>query len=123
MASNPIVESLDVIEDSRPGSLPAEKSMPVEEEFALQARHKALRNGVVQGRPYPAHRRYDTRFFELLAERKRRVYCTPRSVWWIRPTSGFFASRGPSQEHLPRAPCAGGSPSTSRLLAESRRPG
>jgi hypothetical protein len=35
------VESFDVIEDGRPGSLPAEKAMPVEK-LALQTRHETL---------------------------------------------------------------------------------
>jgi hypothetical protein len=30
MASDPVVETFDVVEDGRPGSLPANKAMPVE---------------------------------------------------------------------------------------------
>src|SRR5215208_3057238 len=47
--------------------------MLVEEEFALQTRHEALRESIVQGRAYPTHRRYDTRLFEPLAKPKRRI--------------------------------------------------
>src|SRR4051794_11717061 len=44
---HPVVEHFDIVEDRYPGRLPAGEPMPIKQ-LALQARHKALGDGVIQ---------------------------------------------------------------------------
>ena len=70
-----VVESLQVLEDSRLSNLPAREAQSTDQ-LRLQRRHERFRDGVVQGATDPAHRRYDANLFEPLAEREGRVLNT-----------------------------------------------
>jgi hypothetical protein len=50
---HPVAEPFDIVEDLYPGRFPAGEAMPVKQ-FALQARHKALGDGVIQHLSRPA---------------------------------------------------------------------
>jgi transposase len=107
---HPVVEPFDVVEDRYPGRLPAGETMPVKQ-LALQARHEALGDGVIQRRSRPAHRRHDTCFFEPLAERQRGVLHTPVGMV-NQPRSGFASPEGHLQsvDHELRAEMVGHRP-------------